>query len=211
MERPPSEAIAERPEAISGVQRMPHMWLRSLWATGLGILAALGLRFAFGWPTPAELFGDQLTALIPLPLFARLLETFGHDAKHWYYGALLLGEGLLTAMAGVAYVRLRRTVVGRWPRLRQRLRLATPVSLAADIAALFLLLWLLSAGILAPLIGGGFFGAGLAGGVLAVFAAELPPHLVYAYAFLSAPGREPAPQPTGAPAQPPAAPVSRRR
>src|SRR5215472_5528436 len=72
-------------------------------AAALALLAALAGRFVVGLTTPAELFGDRLTALIPLPVFSTLLSIFGSGAKHLFYGFLLLGEGVLTAVAGAIY------------------------------------------------------------------------------------------------------------
>ncbi|HEV2461205.1 MAG TPA: hypothetical protein VGS80_22875, partial [Ktedonobacterales bacterium] len=72
-------------------------------AAALALLAALAGRFIVGLTTPAELFGDRLIALIPLQVFSTLLSVFGTGAKHLFYGFLLLGEGVLTAVAGTLY------------------------------------------------------------------------------------------------------------
>lgn len=143
-------------------------------AVACGLLASLGARYFFGIATPAELFGDRLTALVPLPLFERLLDTFGGNAKHLYFGAVVIGEGVLTALVGALY----------WP-LRARLfarigRPAAPPPSLFDVAVLAVLLWVLSAGLLAPLIGGGFLGAVLFGGAGAVFVSTLIPDVVFA-------------------------------
>jgi DMSO/TMAO reductase YedYZ molybdopterin-dependent catalytic subunit len=155
-------------------------------AAALAVLAALAGRFIIGLTTPAELFGDRLTALIPLPVFSTLLSVFGTGAKHLFYGFLLLGEGVLTAVAGAVYWSLRnRFVPGHGADYR-------------DAPVIILLLWLVSAGILAPLIGGGFFGAGLTGGIPGVFGSEFLPHTIFALAFITLLRRdEPAAAETG--------------
>src|SRR5262249_3879612 len=174
MEKVPTGSQPEHVEELPEGERMRQVWLRSLRATALALLVALGLRFTIGLPTPAELFSDRITVLIPLPLFSRLLELFGHNAKHWFYGALLLGEGLLTLVAGVAYVWQRRAVARRWPGLARQVRLLGPLYRAVDMCGLVLFLWLLSAGIFAPLVGGGLFGARLVRGASASSGLCLP-------------------------------------
>jgi DMSO/TMAO reductase YedYZ molybdopterin-dependent catalytic subunit len=168
----------------------------ALIAAALGLLASLAARYLFGIASPAELFGDRLTVLMPLSLFERLLAIFGTDAKHLFLGAVLVGEGLLTALVGALYWPLRDRRLLRVaaappettprreasarpgsPGLRDAAALPAPHPL--DAAALALALWLLSAGIFAPLIGMGFFGAGVAGGVLAVFVADLIPNGIF--------------------------------
>jgi DMSO/TMAO reductase YedYZ molybdopterin-dependent catalytic subunit len=156
-----------------------------------GLLAGLGARYFFGIVTPAELFGDRLTALVPLPLFERLLATFGSNAKHLYFGAVVVGEGVLTALVGTLY----------WP-LRGRLfaRLGRPVHPAPsllDAVVLTGVLWLLAAGLFAPLIGGGLFGVALLGGAGTVFISTLIPDAVFALVLIRLVER-PAPAPTAA-------------
>jgi DMSO/TMAO reductase YedYZ molybdopterin-dependent catalytic subunit len=151
--------------------------------------AALAARRLLGWPTPAEVFSDALTRLIPLPAFAALLNTFGHDAKHLYGDGLVVGEGVLTALVGAAYLALRPRVVGRLP-LRTRWRFTARPGLP-DGLALTMLPWLLSAGLLAPLVSGGGFGAALPGGIWGLFAAELLPNALFAAALVALARRAP--------------------
>ena len=79
----------------------------ALVAAALAVIAALGLRYIFSLPMPAELFADQATTRIPLPLFEAMLTTFGTAAKHLYLLAALVGEAALTALVGLAYVAAR--------------------------------------------------------------------------------------------------------
>ncbi|HST88934.1 MAG TPA: molybdopterin-dependent oxidoreductase [Ktedonobacterales bacterium] len=160
------------------------IWPAAIGAGLAAMIAALLVRFVFGILSPAEIFGDRFTALLPLPIFARLLTLFGPSTKHIYYGALLLGQGALTALLAVAYWRLRAWLRSR-PPMRPRAALADALPSYVEAPLLALLPWLLSAGILAPLIGGGFFGANLEGGVAGVFVSALLPDLAFALAFVT--------------------------
>ncbi|HEX6796600.1 MAG TPA: hypothetical protein VF116_02665, partial [Ktedonobacterales bacterium] len=194
----------------------------ALVAAALGLLASLAARYILGIASPAELFGDRLTVLVPLPIFERLLAIFGSNAKHLYFGGVVVAQGVLTALVGAFYWTLRDRVLGatragRPPDAPTESATPSPYGVAArpvspppgsgdddpspsssaasassavnlspsaasassavnslaashpphalDAVALTLLLWLLSAGIFAPLIGAGFFGAALLGGV----------------------------------------------
>ncbi|HEU5439042.1 MAG TPA: molybdopterin-dependent oxidoreductase [Ktedonobacterales bacterium] len=156
-----------------------------------GLLAGLGARYFFGIVTPAELFGDRLTALVPLPLFERLLATFGSNAKHLYFGAVVVGEGVLTALVGTLYWPLRGRLFARLGRA------VHPAPSLLDAVVLTGVLWLLAAGLFAPLIGGGLFGVALLGGAGTVFISTLIPDAVFALVLIRLVER-PAPAPTAA-------------
>jgi DMSO/TMAO reductase YedYZ molybdopterin-dependent catalytic subunit len=160
------------------------VWPAAIGAGLAAIIAALLARFVFGILSPAEIFGDRFTALLPLPVFARLLTLFGAGTKHIYYGVLLLGQGALTTLLAVAYWRLRARLRS-CPPARLRAYLAGALPTYAETPLLALLPWLLSAGVLAPLIGGGLFGANLEGGVSGVFVSALLPDLAFALAFIT--------------------------
>src|SRR5579859_6115758 len=88
--RPAPVAPPDAPLARTG-------WGAARGALGVGLLAAaagvsamLIARLIVGIPTPAELFGDQLTVLIPLDVFSTLLQLFGHGAKSLFYASLVL-------------------------------------------------------------------------------------------------------------------------
>ena len=159
------------------------VWPAAIGAGLAAVIAALLARFVFGILSPAEVFGDRFTALLPLPVFARLLTLFGTGTKHIYYGVLLLGQGLLMALLAVVYWRLRARLRSR-PPAGLRVSLAGALPTYAEAPLLALLPWLLSAGILAPLIGGGLFGANLEGGAAGVFVSALLPDLAFALAFV---------------------------
>lgn len=177
-------AARQAPAAKVPAARTPAPVAPAFLAAAAGILALLVGRFLLGIPTPAEVFGDRLTALIPLPAFARLLATFGTGAKHWYFASLVAGEGALTAAAGLAYW-------GARPWLLDRLRAgparngAPPPYTYREVPALVGWLWLLSALVLAPAIGGGLLGAGLPGGVFGVLRAQLLPDATFAVVFIA--------------------------
>ncbi len=181
----------------------------ALVAAAVGLVAAYLARFLLPGvirTTPAEQFGDQFTSLIPLPLFSFLLNTFDGNAKHIYVGGVVVIEALLTAAFGVAYMVARLALRRRqgWApqannaRRRGPGRRAQPTTLASYVyqmtrseapayveAALIVVgLWLVSAGIVAPLIGGGFFGAKLFGGAGMVFLAQLIPNGIFALLFI---------------------------
>ena len=150
----------------------------ALVAAALAVVAALGLRYFFSLPMPAELFADQATTRIPLPLFEAMLATFGTAAKHLYLLAALVGEAALTALVGMAYVAARAQLAN----VRQR-----PFDGALgylDAPPIALALWLLSVGALAPLLGGGWLGADLAGGVSMALLSQLAPDIVFAVVFV---------------------------
>ncbi|HEX6121642.1 MAG TPA: molybdopterin-dependent oxidoreductase, partial [Ktedonobacterales bacterium] len=153
----------------------------ALIAAAAGLLAAFVVRSVVGLATPAEIFGDRITQLIPLPVFSALLAAFGANAKHLYLAGLLVGEALLTAAFGTLYCRARASTL-----VRRHAHRATqgPSNTALDIVLMSLLLWLLSAGILAPLLGGGWFGVRLLGGVGTVALAQLAPNLVFSVVFV---------------------------
>jgi DMSO/TMAO reductase YedYZ molybdopterin-dependent catalytic subunit len=167
----------------------------ALIAAAAGLLAAFVLRSVLGLSMPAEIFGDRLTQLIPLPVFSALLNAFGANAKHLYLAGVLVGQGLLTALFGSAYYwarirwQTRRRTATAAPEATSDTRVHTPVASGQplgilDILLMTLLLWLLSAGLLAPLLGGGWFGAGLLGGAGTVMLSQLAPDLVFSALFV---------------------------
>ena len=180
-----TRAPGSAPRRRSLVLLLPHSFRHALGAAVVAAAAAtvtaLLLRLFTGLPTPAELFGDRMTALIPLPVFSALLGVFGSNAKHVFFVALVAGEFALTALFGVLYCAARTAIV-RTRAAPHDAALESPPHLW-EIPPLAVLLWLLSAGILAPLIGGGFFGAGLPSGAAGVLKAELAPDVVFALVF----------------------------
>ncbi|MGZ3681962.1 MAG: molybdopterin-dependent oxidoreductase, partial [Ktedonobacterales bacterium] len=190
----------ETPAASSSAQK-PKVRLHSLRAALLAVAFALVITIVaqvwLGILSPAQIFGDRLTVLIPLPIFAQFLTLFGSNAKHLYFLTLLLGEGALTVLVALLYLRVRaRFVAGKLPASGgDAMNSAVPTYWEAPILAL--VLWLLSADIFAPLIGGGLFGANLEGGVAGVFLVELIPNGIFALVFIWLLRRELAAVPAG--------------
>jgi DMSO/TMAO reductase YedYZ molybdopterin-dependent catalytic subunit len=151
----------------------------ALIAASLSVIAALALRYVASVATPAELFADQATTRIPLPIFERLLTTFGPVAKHLYLIAALVAEAAFTGLTGLAYVALRRVVMARWPGRANAALLSW-----FDAPAIALALYVVSAGGVAPIVGGGFLGAGLFGGASATLLSQLAPDCVFAIALV---------------------------
>lgn len=151
----------------------------ALIAASLSVITALALRYIASLATPAELFADQATTRIPLPIFETLLTTFGSSAKHLYFISALVAEAAATALTGLAYVALRSVIAARWSGATRSALLSwfdAPILVAA--------LWLLSAGALAPVIGGGFLGTELLGGASATLLSQLAPDCIFAIALV---------------------------
>jgi DMSO/TMAO reductase YedYZ molybdopterin-dependent catalytic subunit len=182
----------------------------ALIAAALSVIAAYAVRAVLGVPTPAETFGDRLTLLIPLPVFSRLLAFFGTSAKHWYLAGVTVAQTLLTAAIGALYWGARSTRANRPATASAGVRSASVRPRPADVLVLVLLLYLLSAGVLAPLLGAGLLGSSFPGGVTATLASEVPASAVFALSFVAllrnvAPGAPGAPAAPGAPGAPVAA------
>lgn len=158
----------------------------ALIAAALAVVAALAVRYFFSLPMPAELFADQATTRIPLPLFETMLATFGTAAKHLYLIGALIGEAALMTLLGVAYAAIRAlALAGRKRRDASTGTTAPGETLSyADAPLIVLALWLLSTGALAPLLGGGWFGANLEGGAVMALLSQLAPDIVFALVFI---------------------------
>lgn len=177
-------------------------WAAARGALGAAVLAAAGgiaamlvARLVLGIPTPAELFGDQLTVLIPLNIFSALLQTFGHDAKTLFFASVVIAQGIGMALLASGYYGVRAWLLVQPQRHAatkgapdsQRAAISPRVPVLAlwlDAVALAALFWLISAGIVAPLIGGGAFGSGLGGGLIGVLFADAVPAVVWAMLFV---------------------------
>lgn len=149
-------------------------------AASSSVITALALRYIFSLATPAELFAEQATVRIPLNVFETLLSTFGPAAKHLYLISALVAEAGLTALVGLAYVAFRDAAIRRSGSTLRTERLTW-----GDAPIIVFALWLLSAGLLAPLIGGGFLGSELAGGIAGSLVSQLGPDTVFALIFIA--------------------------
>lgn len=151
----------------------------ALISASLSVIAALSLSYIAAIPTPAELFADQATIRIPLPIFESLLTTFGPAAKHFYLIGALITEMVLTSCVGVAYVSLRQTVMAR-----KSGNTGGEILSWLDAPLIVITLWILSAGLLALIIGGGFLGADLVGGTSGALFSQIAPDCVFAIALI---------------------------
>jgi DMSO/TMAO reductase YedYZ molybdopterin-dependent catalytic subunit len=177
------EAPARSSSAQKPTLRL-HPLRAALLAAAFALVVTIVAQMWLGIVSPAQIFGDRLTVLMPLPIFSQFLTLFGSNAKHLYFFALILGEGALTVLVALLYLRVRARFIenrhAAWG--RDATDSSVPTYWEAPILAL--VLWLLSAGILAPLIGGGLFGANLGGGVAGVFLVELIPNGIFALLFI---------------------------
>ncbi len=166
----------------------PALRLHSLRAALLAVTFAMAVTFIaqawLGIISPAQIFGDRLTALIPLPIFERFLTLLGSNAKHLYFVTLMLGEGALTVLVGLLYVRVRVRLLARGRPVSDSDALNVSVPTYWEAPILALALWLLSAGLLAPLIGGGLFGSNFEDGWRTTFLVELIPNGIFALLFI---------------------------
>jgi DMSO/TMAO reductase YedYZ molybdopterin-dependent catalytic subunit len=175
--RPPQKRRPALPRA--------SVLISASWATTAAILVMLAARYLFGIATPAETFGDRITTRIPLPLFSELLTIFGTNAKHFFYIGLLVGEGVLTTIAGLLYWLLRQRLYAD----RSTPDEQPPVTYW-EVVPIVAWLWLLSSLLVAPLIGGGILGIDLDGGTLGALGSQVAPDLIFALVFVALLRRE---------------------
>ena len=170
------------------MRRFYDAWIReslgpaALAAAG-SVVAALVVRLFLGLLTPAELFGDRITVMIPLPLFSTMLGVFGSNAKHLFFVGLLLGEGALAAALGILYWNVRRLLATKYNGHVGPLELGeTPTYSEAPllVASMYLVGLLL----LSPLLDAGFLGDEVNGGTGAAALSLLLPILAFAVIFI---------------------------
>jgi DMSO/TMAO reductase YedYZ molybdopterin-dependent catalytic subunit len=178
-----TEATPTTPAGDSGDSLLRAVWRQALIAAALAVVAALLARFILQITTPAEVFAEALIRYIPLPLFSWLVGTLGPGAKHLFFGTVLLGAGLIAAAAGPLYCAMRRAFLRRrGHNMSDSLTAAVPGY--AETPLIVALLWLVTAGIFAPLVGGGFLGAGFTEGIIGTLLTQLIPDIVFAVAFI---------------------------
>jgi DMSO/TMAO reductase YedYZ molybdopterin-dependent catalytic subunit len=158
-------------------------WRQALIAGALAMGAALLARFVLQITTPAEVYAEALIRFVPLTIFSWLLGTLGPGAKHLFFGVVLIDAGIFGAAIGLLYCALRAFVLRRMGRTSEDV-LDSAVPTYAELPLVVLLLWLVTAGILAPVVGGGFFGAGFAEGVAGTLLTQLLPDVVFTLAFI---------------------------
>ncbi|HEU5348583.1 MAG TPA: molybdopterin-dependent oxidoreductase [Ktedonobacterales bacterium] len=161
-------------------------WRQALIAAALAVGAALLARFILQITTPAEIYAETLIRFVPLTAFSWLVGTLGPGAKHLFFGTVLIGAGIIAALVGLLYCALRAALLRRIKHVEhgtaESAALAIPTYVETPLVVL--LLWLVTAGILAPILGGGFFGANFAEGVVGTLLTQLLPDTVFALAFI---------------------------
>src|ERR1017187_4777704 len=115
-------------------------------ATGVMLL----LSVTVGGISLPEVFGSELTALMPASMFDYLHQTIGGDAKHYLFYGILVGQCLVFALSGGLYAVAVDRIAIRLKREYEQ----TP---AYHGILLALILWLLAGFVLLPLTGGGVF------------------------------------------------------
>jgi DMSO/TMAO reductase YedYZ molybdopterin-dependent catalytic subunit len=158
-------------------------WRQVLIAAALAMGAALLARFVLQITTPAEVYAEALIRFVPLSIFSWLLGTLGPGAKHLFFGVVFIGAGVVAAATGLLYCALRVFALRRIGRISDN-AIDNVIPTYAELPLIALLLWLVTAGILAPVVGGGFFGAGFAEGIAGTLLTQLPPDAVFALAFI---------------------------
>src|SRR5437762_2947375 len=131
------------------IPRKQRFWLGFRAGLVAGLIATIVMLFissTFGGVSLPEVFGSELTALMPLALFAYLHELIGGDAKHYLFYGIIVGQCLVFALSGGLYT--LRSKSG------QRLQWYEGLLLG-------LILWLFVGFALLPLTGAGIFGAQL--------------------------------------------------
>lgn len=120
-----------------------------------GVVASgvmLYLHAAFNGLSLPESFGSELTALMPVSMFAFLHQFMGDNAKFYFYYIILAGQCIVFAVGGGLF--------NQWANGQDK-----PLQWYQGLQ-LGLILWLFSGLILLPLTGSGIFGLGLTEGII---------------------------------------------
>src|SRR5438876_1963098 len=140
---------------------------------GAGLIASavmLVLSIVANGLSLPEVFGSELTALMPAALFDYLHQTIGGDAKHYLFDGILVGQCLVFALSGACYnlflASYSRGVIHHAPTIDQqqgRIQEQPAETKLPFYHGLILafLLWLLVGLVFLPLTGAGIFGAQL--------------------------------------------------
>ncbi len=145
---------------FSLLTRKQRFWVGFNAGLAAGVLATAAMLllnlYAGGISLP-EVFGSELTALMPPSLFEYLHRTIGGDAKHYLFYGILVGQCLVFALSGALFT------ISSWAhsgsqgkhnssRDSEQLQWYHGTVLA-------LILWIGVGFVLLPLTGAGFFGA----------------------------------------------------
>ena len=128
-------------------------------AIGIGLAASVvmtvlmvALRFVLDTPSILELMADRLTELTPIEVFDFILNRLQVGAKPLLFAMLLAGQVVVGTVTGILYLRYSPKLPFDDTRPWRR---------GFVVGAFF---WLLFAGLVTPLVDGGFFGSSVIGG-----------------------------------------------
>ncbi len=144
----------------TALSREQRFWIGFTAGLSAGVIATalmLLLSIVSGGISLPEVFGSELTALMPPQLFDYLHRTIGGDAKHYLFYGILVGQCLVFALSGALYnlwAHTRRESDASNSQRRGRLSWY-------DALLLALILWAATGLLLLPLTGAGIFGAQL--------------------------------------------------
>jgi DMSO/TMAO reductase YedYZ molybdopterin-dependent catalytic subunit len=142
-----------------------------------GVIASavmLVLSIGFGGLSLPEVFGSELTALLPPTLFDYLHQLIGGDAKHYLFYGIFVGQCLVFALSAGLFtlfmLRAKPAPGTTLPATNKRpgdIRLQPGETHLQSSHGLLLalILWLLTGFVLLPLTGSGIFGSQLALGM----------------------------------------------
>jgi len=145
--------------SFSRKQRFGIGFLAGLVAGVIASIVMLILSATFNGVSLPEAAGNAFTALVPLPVFAYLHQTFGADAKSYLFYGILVGQFLVFALSGGLC-----NLVAYSPRFVKNSASEEQLPWLVGIALAFIL-WLLTGLLFLPFTGAGIFGAALTIGV----------------------------------------------
>ncbi|HEX4206269.1 MAG TPA: molybdopterin-dependent oxidoreductase [Ktedonobacteraceae bacterium] len=145
---------------------------------GAGIVASLLmllLSVTVGGISLPEVMGSFFTQILPPTAFDYLHQAIGGDAKHYLFYGIFVGQCLVFALSGgLCNLLVRSTKSADKAQLSWRIGVV-----------LALILWLATGLIFLPLTGAGFFGAGVATGVLGSMLSLAVVGLVFGFLFVA--------------------------
>src|SRR5579863_1417475 len=194
--------LCERHWVMETIKEKRKERLRTGFLAGLlaGIVATgvmLLLSVVWNGVSLPEVFGSELTALMPSSLFNFLHELIGADAKHYLFYGIIVGQCLVFAASGALYNLALKTptnvtpVVDKRPYYQRRglPKVSLPTGQGMQWyhgLLLALLLWLFAGLVLLPLTSAGIFGAllttGFVNGMVSLAVVAVVFGLLFVYA-----------------------------
>jgi DMSO/TMAO reductase YedYZ molybdopterin-dependent catalytic subunit len=162
-----------------------------------GVIASglmLVLSVLFGGLSLPEIFGSELTALMPPALFNYLHQLIGGDAKHYLFYGIFVGQCLVFALSGGLFTLfMLRAKPAPGSSLLSASKRSGDIRLQPGKTQLqpshgfllALILWLLTGIVLLPLTGSGIFGSQLAIGTLSSMVSLAIVGLVFGFMYVA--------------------------